>query len=173
MSGLRFIEIEREGKAMSFTRENIDRAIVFALYNLNGFLWPTGVRTPKGKDPKGFSFIPSNLVAFADGYFPDGNRNVYGEPHPNFMKCSFADYLALARRFARACDMFQIEAVRNILREVLKQDKERKNCGKGGSFLSPSSYFHPLQRGNYWGKAVIALATAFRVVWDKRIITLG
>lgn len=153
---------------MSFVKSNIDRAIVLTLFDLNGFQWPTGFRAPRSKDYKGFSFIPANLVAFSDGYFSTGERQASDPSHPNLFKSRFADYLETCRRLARACDKAQREAVRNIIKEILERHEKRSRLPVDSIDPSSRAYIFPLRKGNYWGKALIALATAFRVAWDRR-----
>lgn len=148
----------KEYLVMVFVRHSIDRAIVCTLYDLEGFLSPLGTRHEKGATNKGFEAIAPNFVSFALGY-PKDQEIPQEDLRPGRLDSTYEEYLGLCKEFASKCDCAQKELAQRIVKEILKQDAERKE--KLGDEKTP--YVKPLSVDNWWGKVVIALATAFEV----------
>jgi hypothetical protein len=143
---------------MVFERHRIDRAIVVTLYDLEGFLSPLGYRHKKGENNKGFEAIAPNFVSFALGYPKEGEIPPE-DVRPGRLDSTYEEYLGLCKEFVERCDPAQKELAQRIIKEILKQDAERKE--KLGD--QKDAYVKPLSVDNWWGKVVIALATAFEV----------
>jgi hypothetical protein len=132
------------------------------LYDLEGFWSPLGYREEKGGSNKSFEAIASNFVYFALGYERD--KEIPPEDvRPDRLGSTYEEFLGLCKEFAEKCDRFQKDLAQRIVKEILKQDKERKE--KLGDQKTP--YVKPLSVDNWWGKVVIALATAFEVELPK------
>ncbi len=153
---------------MPFLQANIDRAIVITQFYLQGFYNPLEIRFEKGEDNKGFSFIPCNLIACADGCDYRNGKFADGT-YVNSMGASFKDCLKVCKELAFGCDGVQIEAIQLIIQEILQQAEKRKAKVASGE-SEPSSYLKSLKKNNWWGRIVIALAEAFEVSLEKATV---
>ncbi|QQG42741.1 MAG: hypothetical protein HYW15_00765 [Candidatus Giovannonibacteria bacterium] len=149
---------------MPFLRENIDRAIVMTQYDLRGFAHPLGFRM-ESKNSKNLDAITNNLAAIAAG-FGHKERKHTDEAYADYFGSSFEDYLAMCQRLAKDCDSSEKEAIQLIVQEIIKQSEEMKAEVAAGK-RRPSGYLQPLEKQNRWGKAVLALAEAFGVVFEQ------
>jgi hypothetical protein len=145
---------------MAFLANNIDRAIVMTQYDLRGFAHSIGCRMPS-PNPKSLYCITLNLVGFAVG-LGGGEERPTDESYVSSEGSSFEDYLAMCKRLAEACDDSKKEAIQLIIKEIVKQADEMKAEVATGK-RKPSGYLQPLEKGNLWGKVVLALAEAFGV----------
>jgi len=147
---------------MAFLRGNIDRAIVMTQYDLRGFAHPLGFRFEE-KDPKSLDAITGNFIKFAAGC--GGGRKSTHEC-ADYFKSSFEDYLAMCQVLIEDCDDSEREAIQLIVQEFVRQSEEM-NAEVAAGKREASIYLQPLERGNRWGKAVLALAEAFEVKLEQ------
>lgn len=154
---------------MPFLRANIDRAIVMTQYDLRGFWHPLGFREEHASSPKSLSATTANLVAFAAGignHKPDEPSCEPTDEYAEYASSTFEDYLAMCMRLASECDCSQKEAIQLIVLEIVAQSNEMK-AKVAASDMEPSDYLKPLDKENYWGRAVLALAEAFEVELEQ------
>jgi hypothetical protein len=156
-----FAQVEFLKEVLMFSHPTIDRSIVMAQYDLRGYTHPLGFRVKKGEDPKGFAFIPLNLIAFAWG--KDDSCGV------NLLNCTYEACLELCKRFVSACDLSEKEAIQLILFDIVEQSKEMKAKVEAGE-AKPTGYLMPLEQTSWWGKNVLALAEAFEVDFEKGFV---
>jgi hypothetical protein len=156
------------GQPMPFLEANIDRAIVMTQYDLRGFGDPLGFRIGKGESAKCLDQTTGNFLAVAVGLgHKEESKPTDGAYIGDFyFTSSFEDYLAMCNRLALACGPSQKEAIQLIVQEIVDQSKEMKAKVAAGK-MRRSSYLQPLEKGNRWGKAVLALSEAFGVILDQ------
>jgi hypothetical protein len=150
---------------MDFLRANIDRAIVMTQFDLRGFADPLGFRHEYMLSAKNLAATTQNLVAFAAGL-----KNV-DDPNSGYVnseKGSFEEYLAMCQQLAKQCDLSQKEAIQLIVQEIVKQSEEMKAQVAAGT-RDKSGYLYPLDKGNYWGKIVLALGEAFEIELEQLV----
>ena len=147
---------------MNFQRANIDRAIVMTQYDLRGFAHPLGFREKYKSSAGNLDATTANFMSFA----ADCGNVPTDEHYADYFSSSYKDYLAMCQRMAECCDESQKEAIRLIVREIVKQSEEMKAEVAAGK-RAATNYLAPLKRGNSWGKAVLALAKAFEVKLKK------
>ena len=145
---------------MKFLTANIDRAIVMTQYDLRGFFHALGFRIEKNT-PKSLDAITCNLTGFAAG-FDHVDSKPTDDAFANYHSSSFEDYLAMCKQLAKDCDLSQMEAIQLIILEIIKQSEGLKAEVAAGK-REASHYLKPLKKNNQWGKAVLALAEAFKV----------
>lgn len=148
---------------MSFLRANIDRAIVMTQYDLRGFAHPLGFRVEK-PDPKYLDATTANFMEMAIGTLNKSEERT-DDSHASYFDSSFEEYLVMCQRLAKDCDLSQKEAIQLIIREIVKQADEMKAEVTAGT-RKASGYLRPLEKGNRWGNAVLALAEAFEVTLE-------
>lgn len=155
---------------MPFLRANIDRAIVMTQYDLRGFAHPLGFREGHKSSAKSLDATTANLVAFAAGFGSEGSGDgsPTDEAYASYFKSSFEEYLAMCKRLAADCDLSQKEAIQLIVQEIVKQSEEMRAEVAAGK-REPSPYLRPLEKGNPWGNAVLALAEAFEVSLEQAV----
>ncbi len=148
---------------MAFLTANIDRAIVMTQYDLRGFSHPLGIRFKKGEDRKGSSFIPGNLIGFAAGFGkPEEDCKATDETYVSPFTCTYEECLTMCQQFASDCEASEKEAIQLIIQDIVAQSEEMKAKVTAGE-TEPSNYLKPLEKDNWWGKIVLALAEAFEV----------
>lgn len=136
---------------MSFSTENIDRAIVLTQHDLRAFVY-FGLRIYQ-KSAKTLDALTCNFMAFAAGYRND-KKPSNPEDYVGYFKSSFGNYLAMCEKLYESCDEPQKEAIQIIIRDIIKQNEELKVEGSNCLLLEES---------NSWGKAVLCLAEVFEV----------
>lgn len=145
---------------MNFLTANIDRAIVMTQYDLRGFANAFGFREEPLASAKSLDATTANFVAFAAGL---GQRaRPTDERFADYFKSSYRRYLAMCKRLAKDCDSSEKEAIRLIIRDIVNQNAKMRAEVAAGK-REPSPYLLPLSKRNRWGKAVLALAAAFKV----------
>ena len=147
---------------MPFLKSNIDRAIVLTKSDLwDGFLHPLGFRIENKWNAKYFVFIPRNLVDFSVGWDkPTDETYVYCD------NSSFEDYLKMCKQLASDCTCDQKEEIQKILEEIIARDQKMKLKAMAKEVELPQ-YLRPLNKENWFGKSVIALAQCFGVLYEK------
>jgi hypothetical protein len=150
---------------MPFLSSNINTAIVMTQFDLRGFWHPLGFRVEKNT-PKNLDAITCNLAGFAAG-LGEEKRECTDKNFPGYHSSSFEDYLAMCKRLAKCCNRVQKEAIQLIIQEIVKQHEDMEAEVATGKVKQHSSYLNPLRKDNRWGKAVIALAKAFKVTLKK------
>lgn len=144
---------------MAFKRANIDRAIVMTQYDLRGFAHPLGFRVDHMASAKALDATTGNLVAFACGIRDeDGGAREY----LSYFDSCYSAYLEMCKALAEACDLSQKEAIQLLVQEIVRQHDQMVAEVKVGT-REESPYLKPLEKGNRWGKAVLALVEAFEV----------
>ena len=152
-------------KQKFFLSSNIDAAIVMTQFDLRGFWHPLGFRVKKN-NPKNLDAITCNLAGFAAGLGNEKGKKCTDEAFASYHSSSFEDYLAMCKQLAKCCNRAQKEAIQLIIQEIVKQNKDMQAEVAAGK-VERSSYLNPLREDNRWGKAVIALAKAFKVTLKK------
>lgn len=153
---------------MSFSSANIDRAIVLTQFDLRGFYHPTGIRLPFEASPKFLDCTTGNFLKFAAG---TAQFQVLTDNPPDYFHSSYEEYFDGCCRLAADCDWAQKEAIQLIIQEILRQHKKMVADAAAGKLnkTEASKYLKPLEKGNRWGKAVLALAEAFEVNLEQPI----
>jgi len=148
---------------MNFHTSNIDRAIVMTQYDLRGFADPLGFREGYNSSAKSFYLTTANFLAFAAHAVEKGMPTdegyvslVWGE------EVTYESYLAMCRRLKEDCDLSQVEAIKLLVLQIVRQSEEMKAEVASGK-REHSNYLKPLDKSNRWGIAVLALAEAFKV----------
>jgi len=146
---------------MTFSKANIDRAIVQTQYDLRGFQHPHGFRLDRDSST-GLFYSVINFMPIAAGF---GTTEVQDKP-PGYItahKSTYEQYLDACKSLGKACDPTQREAILYLLREILEMHTEIEEKISSGK-LKESGYLLPLEKNNYWGKVLLALTEAFYVV---------
>ncbi len=143
---------------MSFLTANIDRAIVMTQFDLRGFVHPVFGRRKFMVSSKSLDATACNLMAFAAG-IGQGSSST-DDSYVSSTKSSFEGYLAMCKLVAESCDWSQREAIQLIILELVRQSEVMKAEVASGD-REESAYLQPLDKGNRWGKVVLALAEAF------------
>ena len=138
-----------------FRKADIDRAIVCTIADLDGGNHPLGFKLEKGKDQKIFTFIPSQLLAFAAGYA--GGK----ETTPSFTwdKNNPDEIANACKIFATSCDGWQKQAVRHLIKIIIRETKERNTKKEEPR----DNWLLPISRDNHFGLRLLLLAEVFEV----------
>ncbi len=75
---------------------------------------------------------------------------------------SFDDYLAMCKRAAKDVDFYQKASIQAIVKDMLRRVEELNVQILAGE-IEPTPYLKPIEKSNYLGKTLIALAEAFEV----------
>lgn len=142
-----------------FATAEIDRAIVLALYDLNGYESWFGGRNYSNKR---FSMIPGDLVLVAAGY-SRGDRQPAVRISIDPLSDNTRKFRLVCKQFAGACDYKQKEIIREIIKRLELGMEERRNN-------DPNVYTPELSKLNYWGKVMLCLAEAFWVVLEPKYL---
>lgn len=148
---------------MPFLTANIDRAIVVTQFELRGFFHPLGFRVEAEEgciSPKNLDAATGNFIGYALGL--GGEKRQPTDTWVPYFQSTYEDYLDMCRRFASSCDLSQKEAVQLIIIEIVRQNGEMRQRVADGRMES-DKYLEELDKGNRWGKAVLALIEAFEV----------
>jgi hypothetical protein len=146
---------------MSFLTANIDAAIVMTQFDLRGFAHPLGFREKPLGGAKSLDATTGNLMYFAAGYGQRDEKPT-DDALPDYRKCSYEGYLAACQRLAESCNLQEKEAIQIIVKEIIRQSYTMKAEFAVGQ-REASHYLFPLEKGNRWGNAVLALVEAFEV----------
>ena len=152
---------------MNFHTPNIDRAIVMTQYDLRGFAHPLGFREGYNSSAKSFYFTTANFMAFAAHAVEKDKPTDEGYVSLLYAKeITYENYLAMCERLKEDCDLSQIEAIKLLVTQIVKQSEEMKAEVARG-IRQHSNYLKPLDKSNRWGVAVLALAEAFDVKLEQ------
>lgn len=160
-----------------YKKRNINVAIIATQFDLRGFLHPLGVRMELPNTAKSIQAILGNFIAFAVGLGrKNESKNIPTDPEYFDVLCRrktdkvmhYKDYVALSRRLKSCCGMFQCDAIREIIKEILSQYHQYwKNAGDK---KVPASVYLPavINKTTGWGKTILALVEVFQV--DKKLL---
>lgn len=143
---------------MLFLSANIDRAIVMAQFDIRGFWHALGFRV-KEQTPKNLDAITCNFVATMAGL---GDKEPTDESFVDYFDetKSFEDYLAMCKQLAAGSDLTQKEAVQLIVADLVKMN-EQFHAEVAEGTREANHYLLPLEKGNRWGRTILALQEAF------------
>jgi hypothetical protein len=88
------------------------------------------------------------------------------DSYVSYFNSSYEQYLAMCLRLVADCDQFQQEAIQFIVADLIRRNAAMRNEITAGQ-REASVYIMPLDKSNRWGKAVLALAEAFRVIHSQ------
>ena len=149
---------------MPFLEENINSAIVETQYDLRGFAHALGFRTNSNKT---FEAIPLNFLALAVGASLRKNKAPTDISFISPVESddeAYEKYLTMCKQFANDCNLSQYEAVQFIIKDIIQSREDRE---KKLSADEKDMYLRPLNKDNWWGKTMLALAEAFNVLFEK------
>lgn len=150
---------------MSFKRANIDRAIVLTQYGLHGFAHPIGSRVKK-PNARTLDTITHDFLSFAAGGREDNQPRT--QDIADYSSCTNEQYLMSCLVLCDDCDLPERTAIQRIIRDIVAmQELLMEEARKPQADVNP--YLRPLSLNNCWGRAVLALAEAFRVDLSDKI----
>lgn len=141
-----------------YLQANIDRAIVVTLCDLHGCSIG-GLLQRSENSPKGLNATICNFMSYVG---MGESRKPTNDSYVGSNDSSFDDYLAMCKRAAQDVDFYQKAAIQMIVKDMLRRVDEL-NVQISAGKIEPTAYLKPIEKSNYLGKILIALAEAFEV----------
>ncbi|MFH1866775.1 MAG: hypothetical protein ABIJ81_01690 [Patescibacteria group bacterium] len=127
---------------------------------------PLGGMGPMGEFLDHLTSVTNYLIPYATGFD-------YGDKAPIDNSSSFEDCLTIYKQLAKNCDLFQREAIKFIIEEIIRQRREieAELVAQSKQIYRPglSPHLYPPRKTNPWGRDLLALAEAFEVNLEKPI----